>query len=222
MKLYEDSFRMRLPPRMPTIIRLDGRAFHSLKLEKPFDENFNHAMNEVGLYLYENIQTTVLAYIQSDEISLLLHPYKSLQSQPWFGNNIQKMTSISAGIASVQMNLVFNNRGLQFDSRVFVLPENEVCNYFIWRQQDWIRNSKQMLVRSMYSQKDLHKKNQTQMLELATKKGVNWNSLFPWNKFGRVITNGYVHSITPEFTKDRNFINKHLEIGVKDEHNSDK
>ena len=38
-----------------------------------------------------------------------------------------------------------------FDSRVFNLPKKEVCNYFIWRQQDTTRNAIQMVGQSNFN-----------------------------------------------------------------------
>jgi tRNA(His) 5'-end guanylyltransferase len=45
-----------------------------------------------------------------------------------------------------------------FDARVFVLPEADVCNYFVWRQQDAQRNAVQMIARAMFSHKECHLK----------------------------------------------------------------
>ena len=42
MKGYENAYRFYLPRRMPVIIRIDGRAFHTFTrgLQKPFDSRF--------------------------------------------------------------------------------------------------------------------------------------------------------------------------------------
>lgn len=151
---YENVFKHKLPERMPVIIRLDGRAFHTLTRgsEKPFDLSFINLMNETALYLCKEIQNVQIAYVQSDEISLLLHNYKRLNSQSWFDNEIQKMCSISAGLTTAKFNRDYSFNIIknflknedetidcdsiplaQFDSRCFVIPEDEVCNYFIWR-----------------------------------------------------------------------------------------
>jgi tRNA(His) 5'-end guanylyltransferase len=198
---YEQVFKYKLPERMPVIIRLDGRAFHTLtaKAEKPFDHNFITMMNETAIYLCKEIQGCQLAYVQSDEISLLLHNYKQLNSQSWFNNEIQKMCSISAGLASAYFSLLFSGKKqkdigdfanisiktIVFDSRCFVLPEAEVNNYFVWRQKDWERNSIQMLAQSLYSHKELHKKNNSELQELCFQKGKNWNDLDVNLKRGR-------------------------------------
>jgi tRNA(His) 5'-end guanylyltransferase len=195
---YENVFKYRLPKRMPVIIRLDGRAFHTLtkRVEKPFDKVFIDLMDATAKYLCENIDGCQLAYIQSDEISLFLHNYKKLNTRAWFDNEIQKMCSISASLASIKFNHLRNynclNQGelyhlslVQFDSRCFVLPEAEVANYFIWRQKDWERNSIQMLAQSLYSHKELHKKNNAELQEMCFQKGKNWNDLNTSLKRGR-------------------------------------
>src|SRR3954468_24438904 len=101
MKIFENAFRHSLPIRMPVIIRVDGCHFHTYTKDciKPFDDKLIHAMNAVAKYLCENIQGTQLAYVQSDEISLLVHNYKCINTSAWFDNNIQKMVSVSAGMA---------------------------------------------------------------------------------------------------------------------------
>lgn len=214
---YENPFKIKLPMRMPVIIRLDGRAFHTYtrKCKKPFDSILIERMINTAKYLCENIQGAELAYTQSDEISILLHNYKRLNSGSWFDNEVQKIVSISAGMASSYFSMDAGKL-LQFDSRVFVLPEQEVCNYFIWRQQDWERNSIQMLAQSLYSHKELHKKNNSQLQELCFKKGKNWNDLSIQIKRGTCIVKDEIDwSIDyniPIFTKERDYIEKRLSV----------
>ena len=95
MKRYERAFKYVLPPRMPVIIRVDGRAFHTLTrgLDQPFDMSFIRLMDKVAVALCKEIQGAQLAYVQSDEISVLVHCYKRFESQGWFNNELQKMVS---------------------------------------------------------------------------------------------------------------------------------
>jgi len=219
---YESIYNIKLPMRIPIIIRLDGKAFHTLTkgLKRPFDTEFINLMNDTTKYLCENIQGVQLAYTQSDEISLLLHNYKKLNSQAWFGNEIQKIVSISASLASSYFTknifkISKNDSIAQFDSRVFVLPENEVCNYFIWRQQDWERNSIQLLAQSLYSHKELHKKNCTDLQEMCWQKDENWNNLDTYLKRGRCVTYDGKWSVDneiPVFKQNRLFIEDHLKV----------
>lgn len=240
MKSYEDCYRTSLPIRMPIILRIDGKAFHTYTrgCKRPVDENLVFCMDETAKYLARNVQGCQVAYVQSDEISLLLNNYQTLDTQPWFDNNVQKMTSISAGMASAvftsQSWRIFNGQSKLafFDSRVFVLPKEEVVNYFIWRQQDATRNSVQMLARTLYSHKELIGKNNSELQELCWQKGQNWNDCPATQKRGRCIvktkqikqgknpktgevfeaerTEWITDNEIPIFSTDRNYIGQYI------------
>ena len=205
---YENISRYYLTRRMPVIIRIDGKAFHTFTrgFKKPFDDILVKTMQDTMKYLCENIQGCVLGYTQSDEISLVLTDYAELTTDAWFGNNLQKMCSISASMATLAFNKAFTrniskqskrfyteyleekdasyietleiamNKGAMFDSRVFTIPKEEVCNYFIWRQQDATRNSIQSVGQANFSQKELNGKSCNDIQDmLMTQKSINWN-----------------------------------------------
>lgn len=184
MKGYEMAARTSLPGRLPVIIRVDGKAFHTYTrgCERPFDARLAAVMQTTALRLCDEIQGAQLAYIQSDEISILVHGYKRHASQPWFQNAVQKMVSVAAGIASAtftaqSVRIWGEVRDAVFDARAFVVPEADVCNYFLWRQQDATRNSIQMLARSLYSHSECHLRNTSQLQDMCWSKGHNWNDL---------------------------------------------
>jgi len=217
IKNYESRSQYYLTRRTPVILRLDGRAFHTLtrKCIKPFDNILSDLMTATAIHLCENIQGAKCAYKQSDEISILLSDFNKLVSDAWFNYNIQKLTSISAGLASSfftqHWNKQFHDNLLPtFDSRAFNIPKEEVCNYFIWRQRDWNRNSLQMLARSVYSHKQLHKKNHADMHEMLCEKNINWAKLKLEWKNGVFILGDegqWVSGPAPEFEKYRWTIN---------------
>ena len=62
-----------------------------------------------------------------------------------------------------------------FDSRVFSVPKDEVCNCLIWRQQDATRNSIEAAGHANFSQSQLHGKTCNEIQELLFQKGINWN-----------------------------------------------
>jgi tRNA(His) 5'-end guanylyltransferase len=111
MKTYENVTRTHLTRRTPVIIRIDGKAFHTFTrgFFKPFDVVLVKSMQDTMKYLCENIEGCVLGYTQSDEITLVLCDYKKLTSQAWFNNNIQKMCSISASMATLEFNRKFTD-----------------------------------------------------------------------------------------------------------------
>ena len=210
MKSYENISRTYLPGRMPIIIRIDGKAFHTFTkgLKKPFDDILIRAMEETATALCREIEGVKVAYTQSDEISLLITNNDTWETQPWFGNNLQKMVSVAASIATWIFNKVFwrelndyNNtvplevadtseehklleaycracdKGATFDARVFALPADEVCNYFIWRQQDAIRNSIQSMGQAHFSHKELMNKNCENIKQMLVEKNIKWESI---------------------------------------------
>ena len=262
---YENISRYYLTRRMPVIIRIDGKAFHTFTrgFKKPFDDILVKTMQDTMKYLCENIQGCVLGYTQSDEISLVLTDYAELTTDAWFGNNLQKMCSVSASMATLTFNKAFNdnivkyidnnldadcgvtkdlteytkilinarNKGAMFDSRVFTIPKEEVCNALIWRQQDATRNSIQSVGQANFSQKELHGKSCNDIQDmLMLQKGINWNdysttlkrgsccikaddSLTEYDEVGNIC--GYtkrskwvIDNEIPIFTQDRNYVER--------------
>ena len=231
MKEYESPYNLVLPKRIPMVIRVDGRVFRQFleTAKKPIDERVKISMDNVAVKLVENVEGAVLAYVQSDEVSVLVINYKTLDYEPWFNNELQKLVSISASIATLafndkwkEVNLI-TKKSAMFDSRVFLLPKEEVCNYFIFRQKDWSRNSVQMVARSEFDHSKLFGKSGSEMQEMLFKeKGINWNDLPTWQKRGRVVykeqydkegvtrTRIKVDDEIPIFTQDRQFIEKYV------------
>jgi tRNA(His) 5'-end guanylyltransferase len=165
-------------------------------------------MDATAAYLCKNIMGAKFAYVQSDEISILITDFDDIGTQAWFDNNLQKMASISASMATAEFNRLRLMRGFgnyeqiptqsraiisqfkmaQFDARVFQIPQKvEVENYFIWRQQDATRNSISSVAQSMYSPKELHGVKTDGMQELIFQKGINWNDYTPREKRGGII-----------------------------------
>lgn len=198
---YESRSKTRLTRRMPVIIRLDGKSFHTLTrgFEKPFDMVMVRAMQETMKYLCENIQGCVLGYTQSDEITLILIDYQNLNSDAWFDYEVQKLCSVSASMATFAFNRNFARlaalepekktkqtnayteaafKGAFFDARCFNIPKEEVTNCLLWRQQDATRNSIHMTGRAYFSHKQIEGLNSNDIQNLLfQEKGINWNDL---------------------------------------------
>ena len=103
---YEDRFRIKLPRRTYTLIRIDGKAFHTYTkgLERPFDKGLMDDMDETTAFLCKNIQGAKFGYVQSDEISILLTDFDEQTTDMWFDGNLQKMASIAASMATAKFN----------------------------------------------------------------------------------------------------------------------
>lgn len=202
---YEQRTRTYLPRRTYTIIRLDGKAFHTFTrgMKKPYDEIFMGMMDKTALALCAEIQGCKMVYVQSDEISLLLTDFGKITTDAWFDGQVQKMVSVAASIATAHFNVLNSLYQIEvekkewhdikiamFDARVFTIPDPvEVENYFIWRQKDAVRNSISMHAQSLYSHKELNGKSQADMHDMIHAKGENWNNLPNGFKRGRTFHN---------------------------------
>lgn len=205
-EFYENRSKLYLPRRVPVIIRLDGKAFHTFTkgFKRPYDEILHNTMNATMKHLCENIQGCKLGYTQSDEITLLLTDYDTITTDAWFGYGMQKVCSVAASMATLAFNRFFRqyyNEALtelgspldsdpylsklsekldcaMFDARCFSIPKDEVTNCFIWRQQDATRNAIQMLGQCNFSHRELQGKSCNDIQDmLMTQKGINFNDM---------------------------------------------
>jgi len=214
---YENRTRHYLPRRTYTLVRIDGKAFHSYtkNCEKPFDTGLMADMDSTAIDLCQEMQGAQFAFVQSDEISVLLTDFEGIKTEAWFDGNLQKIASVSASIATRAFNAAriqramaygeFNyemlSSGACFDSRVFTVPDpEEVANEFLWRQQDASRNSIQMLARSLYSHKECENKNTSQLQEMCFTRGHNWDKLETGKKRGRIVRKDVYKSAIPGTT----------------------
>lgn len=230
---YEDKYRNYLPVDDNCImIRINGSNFSKLTkcLEKPYDDKFINLMNNTAKYVIENLSGFRFGTVQSDEINICLQLTHEKQ-EPFYGLN--KIISLTAAYASSYFSInsafVFKEaKPIQFDSRVFHLPKEEAVNYFIWRQKDTSRNAIQMAARTYFSHKQVTNKNFEDMSEMLKSIGKDFNNLPNYFRLGRSIyktkvevENTYQEGIvvrnkividndSPEFVKDKDFIQKHL------------
>ena len=111
-EFYEFRAKTKLVRRMPVIIRLDGKAFHTFTrgFAKPFDKRMIEAMQETTLELCKSIQGCVFGYTQSDEITLILVDYNAIDVSAWYDYEVQKMCSVAASMATLAFNRIFHNK----------------------------------------------------------------------------------------------------------------
>lgn len=191
---YEHRDRHYLTRRIPVIIRCDGKAFHTYTkgMDKPFDKSMINSMVKATIESVVSMQGFKCAYVQSDEISILLTDYDTFETCPWFDYNKSKIETVAASMITAHFNKSITpcipTKVAYFDARSFNIPKEEVVNYFLWRAKDWERNSVSMYCGSFYSQKQLHGKNKSAQHEMLHEKGKNWaTDLDPQIKNGTFI-----------------------------------
>jgi len=209
MKQYEKTYNYKLLPKEPVVIRIDGKAFHSFTrgCEKPFDMKLIEAMVSAGEKTAKEMMGFKLGYCQSDEFTFLLSDLDNFESEAWFGNEIQKIASVSASLFTAFFNKEMGGTIACFDSRAFNIPLADAPNIFVWRQQDWERNSLQMLSRSHFSHKQLIGKGRAEMNEMLFSIGDNWAELPDVLKNGTFITKTERINKKLNYAEINNYIN---------------
>jgi tRNA(His) guanylyltransferase len=217
---YEDRTRYLLPRRTFTILRLDGKAFHAYtrQLQRPYDLGFMGDMDAAAAALCEQAQGAACAYVQSDEISVLLADFATITTEAWFDAGLQKLVSVSASIVTAAFNARRPGPQAHFDCRAFTIPDRvEVGNYFVWRQQDATRNSINMAAETVASHRELMGIDSKGRQEILHRHGINWNDYPLGFKRGRMVVrhaqevNGVVRhdwrvDYPPVFTQERAYL----------------
>lgn len=193
MRVFETAHDHKVLPGIHIVVRLDGRNFTRLTkdlcdFERPFDSRFRDLMADTAEHLMNCGFRVILAYTESDEISLLLH-----RDDEAFGRKLRKINSVLAGEASAFFSLALGERAC-FDSRVSQLPqETDVRDYFRWRHEDAHRNSLSAHCYWMLRKEGLNARAATSEIEglsasakneLLFARGVNFNEVPRWQKRG--------------------------------------
>lgn len=228
MRAYKAAYDHVLTGRTPVLVHVDGIGFskYTRRCTKPFDARLSDVMLDVARNIGERVQGARLAYTQSDEVTVLLHGYPSLESRPYRGNRVQKLVSEFAGSASARFTALSHRiwdpgklegiREAAFAAAVFLVPENDVSNFFLWRQKDCARNSVQMLARSIYSHKQVFGRGVIEMRDMCRASGAPWEKLDRrWQRGACVYRDAagvHVDIDVPLFNHDRDYIERHLAL----------
>ena len=186
------------------MMMLDGRSFSKVikrDYELPFDDRFIDQMNQAAVEVMKGVQGAKLAYVQSDEISILLDS-RNPESDAFFGGRIEKLLSIVPGIAAGTFNKLAMIRWIelgrdpmkyppvQFDAKVWTVDTpNDVIACLLYRQNDCVRNSIQQTAQTYIKKRKslIGQSIEVQKERLIKEAGVDWDSFKEERKRGRII-----------------------------------
>jgi tRNA(His) 5'-end guanylyltransferase len=189
MRELECYHSMKILPGAYPVVRVDGRSFTKLTrgFEHPFDPLFHSYMVKTASTLMVELGG-IYAFTESDEISILLPKDTDL-----FGREVEKIVSISAGIASSVFSIELGSAA-HFDSRVWVGPtQKEVLDYFYWRQSDAARcclngwcywKLREWGNSPTEATQELKGKSFSQKNDLLFVRGINFNEVPLWQRRG--------------------------------------
>jgi len=203
-KAREREYRSYLPERPLSVLRLDGRAFHTFtkSFERPFDKNFMSAMDAAAISVLDNvINSAEFAYVQSDEISIFFTNTFSTYGELPFNGRIDKILSVSASASTGGFMKSLPTEAIpMFDARLFTVEDlNELKDYLNWRRLDARKNAISMAAEKHYSHKELIGKNtQTRWEMIQSTENATLPDDFMW---GRLVTKEYFNETVEIFNK---------------------
>ena len=213
---YRDLTDYRLMPNCYIMVMIDGKNFSKLvknKFEKPFDDWFISTMDKTATHLCKEIQNCICAFVQSDEISLIIKD-NTLTSSP-FDGRLCKLQSVIPSIATSFFNKELIKRNLIagmsvdditnmpdycFDCKAWTVPTvNDAMAWMLYRQIDCIRNSKQQFAQTYMPHKALVNKDTDEQITLCMEQTKNdWNAIENNKKYGRLFYKINVNKLTPD------------------------
>ena len=213
---YRDLTDYRLMPNCYIMVMIDGKNFSKLvknKFNKPFDDWFISTMDKTAVHLCKEVQNCVCAFVQSDEISLIIKD-NTLTSSPFEGR-LCKLQSVIPSIATSFFNKELIKRNLIagmnidditnmpdycFDCKAWSVPSiNDAMSWILYRQIDCIRNSKQQFAQTYMTHKSLLNKDTDMQVALCLETtGNDWNAIEDNKKYGRLFYKLPVKKYTPD------------------------
>jgi tRNA(His) 5'-end guanylyltransferase len=179
--------------------RLDGRGFSRLtkSVQRPFDPGLHDSMVAAAHRLMVSFQAT-LAYVQSDEISLVWTPREETDS--WiFAGRREKWLSLLASEGTVSLAMALMDRDSDtyapflaqhphFDSRlVDGLSRADALAFLSWRHMDGVRNAVQTLAQHHFPKKSLHHQSLETLRQRLLDHGTPLDSMPPAFRYGTLL-----------------------------------
>lgn len=205
MKAAEAAHQTHVAPDAFLVIRVDGRAFHSYTrgLRRPFDTDLMADLDVSTVALLDEVSAPLVAFTQSDEISVVCAPKATPGFVHWFGGRSDKVASVSASIVTAAFNQRRPGRLAHFDGRAFALEtRDELVDYLRWRSADARRNAVSMLASAVFSPSQLHRRSLPERVAMLADAGVDIDTVDAGFRFGRLFVPQYVDN-TSTFVDSR-------------------
>ena len=141
---YEAVSDYKLLPRVPIIICVNGRGFAKVTqlLDKPYCPKFAECMTSTMLRLRTDVEGALFGYQHNDEIVIVARNDYTNETNPWYGNKLQKVCSVTSSIATSHFNQYAAGVNMDmsgdpiFTSQIFTTPNvGEAVNTLVYKHQ---------------------------------------------------------------------------------------
>lgn len=194
-KDVELAHEVMLPQHTYAAVRVDGKNFskatRTLRKDTPFNDEFSDRMEETARALLTHVEGAFLAYVGSDEVSVLFQDLGEA-TEKWFGGRVQKIASVSASIATAAFNAggtpFESDKFAFFDSRVFDLGPDVtlVEEYLKARRASFVKNSVSMVSAHYFTHREVQGVSTRGRIEMLADDGHPWEEFAARDRFGTV------------------------------------
>lgn len=148
---YEELNDLTIIPKVPIMIKSNIRNFRRLTQNLPdvYSLDFYDLVSQGVLYSISYVQDAIFGLYNEDEAIFVLRNDLS-QNEPWYNNDIQKITSIVSSLLTVgfynSMAVMGNKLNLigdiVFSTKAFALPNiDETIKYLEFKQNFFVENA---------------------------------------------------------------------------------
>ena len=229
---YQQQSDHKLLNKLPVIIVVNGRSFSKTTsiLDKPYYDKFSECLLSTCIKLCSEVEGVVFSYCYNDEIVLISKNDQTNETSAWFDNKIQKISSITASIATSHFNNYAKSIDLEiigealFSCKVFTVPNIiEATNTIIFKQQNNFYLSVDMAC--FYELIKIHDKStvKSMLLGLSLEEKIDllrYECNVEFNNYSNIFRRGAscykVPVVLGESVKNKWFINTDLPIFSKD------
>lgn len=223
MLAYENSYSQNIIGKIPVIIKINGRLFTRVtkNVQKPFCQKTMFVLNNTMINLVKQIDGVVFGYQYSDKIILVCRNDRSPEENPWFNNNVQKISSVASSMATYEfINKMWEmdhppdlSGTITFSAHAFGVPNiPEAINYLIYRQFRCIQNAVDEAVRSVLWTRYGHEthtiledKNMNDRKQILDEAGFEFDSLPAAFRHGSAtyLTPSFVNTAQGQITRNK-------------------
>lgn len=177
---YEKAYDHSIIARIPVVIKLNIRGYQKItrNTKKPYCHRMLKAMSYAAMETIKEIEGAVFGYIFNDEIIFILKNDQGIDTEPWFANKIQAISSVTSSLITYNFqDYIYNNNYIPnlsgpviFKGLSFAVPNIiEISNYLIYRQNACLINAVNSAIFHELS-KNFNKK---EVLEIINEKSIS-------------------------------------------------
>ena len=204
MVAYETAGGRVLPGRIPAIVTIRGR-----NLADCMDKDIMESMERTAILVSREIPDFQLGYTALGDACFMFR-------SDWYSGNIACISSAVSSLFSLYFNKIYCGRlgRTPFDvfyGNAFVIGDDDIANYFVWKQGECIERSVMRHARKVFFKDDIGGMRIKELQRLLHDSGNSWDLLDSRTKYGSfIVKNGVVTNSRENYWTLSHYLGIHL------------